>query len=330
MNRLWSMLVIILLLCAATVSWSAEPLVYTIKKGDTLWGLSQRFLNDPNYWPNLWSRNPTIGNPHFIYPGQKIKVFPDRIEIVPATPPTVVKEEVPVEKEEVAAEQTFMVSGGEGFLAEKGLKPIGFISTTNQHREVVGEDDIVYTDIGRKHGVKVGDRFSIFSKMESVSHPVTNAILGNRVIPLGVLQLTEVEEDVSKAIITRSYQEIGPGAYLMPYVEPRRDVSLKIADKDMQGYIVATRTGNNFVGAGDVVYLDLGRKQGIEPGNFLYVVRDVDIDHRFDFGSTGKLPVEVLGAVVVVEIAEQTSTALIVKSIDTLCKGDRVELKKGK
>lgn len=166
--------------------------------------------------------------------------------------------------------------------------------------------------------------------MESVSHPVTNAILGNRVIPLGVLQLTEVEEDVSKAIITRSYQEIGPGAYLMPYVEPRRDVSLKIADKDMQGYIVATRTGNNFVGAGDVVYLDLGRKQGIEPGNFLYVVRDVDIDHRFDFGSTGKLPVEVLGAVVVVEIAEQTSTALIVKSIDTLCKGDRVELKKGK
>ena len=56
----------------------------------------------------------------------------------------------------------------------------------------------------------------------------------------------------------------------------------------------------------------------------------LDIDRRFDFGGTSKLPVEVLGALVVIETAEQTSTALIVKSIDTIYKGDRVELKKGK
>jgi len=36
---------------------SVEPTIYVIKKGDTLWGLSDRFLKDPHYWPNLWARN---------------------------------------------------------------------------------------------------------------------------------------------------------------------------------------------------------------------------------------------------------------------------------
>ena len=45
---------------------------YVIKKGDTLWGISRRFLKDPGYWPDLWSNNPFIGNPHFIYPGQRV------------------------------------------------------------------------------------------------------------------------------------------------------------------------------------------------------------------------------------------------------------------
>ena len=59
-----------------------EPQIYTIKKGDTLWGISERFIKDPYYWPNLWSHNPDIPNPHFIYPGQKLAIYDDRIEII--------------------------------------------------------------------------------------------------------------------------------------------------------------------------------------------------------------------------------------------------------
>ena len=41
------------------------------------------------------------------------------------------------------------------------------------------------------------------------------------------------------------------------------------------------------------------------------------------------LPVDVIGAVVIVESAENTSTVLVIKSIDTIYKGDRLEMKKG-
>ena len=54
---------------------------------DTLWGISKRFIKDPYYWPNLWSHNPGIGNPHLIYPGQTLHIYDGRIEIVPVAPP---------------------------------------------------------------------------------------------------------------------------------------------------------------------------------------------------------------------------------------------------
>ena len=52
--------------CKAAALDQNEPTIYVIKKGDTLWGLSERFIKDPNYWPNMWSKNNQITNPHFI------------------------------------------------------------------------------------------------------------------------------------------------------------------------------------------------------------------------------------------------------------------------
>jgi hypothetical protein len=321
---------------------SDEPTIYVIKKGDTLWGLSDRFLKDPHYWPDLWARNPQqITNPHLIFPGQKVRFYPDRIVVEEAVKEkqgqagavTEAKEtkETKIIPEEVAQEKSFPVNGGEGFLLENHLRPAGIIVSTYQNRQLVGADDIVYTDIGRIHGAKAGDRFSIFRKMDAVSHPVTSNIIGYKVIPLGALQLSEMEESTSRGIITNSFLEIGSGAFLMPYRDRRREVFLQASDRELSGYIVETLTGKITIAAGDIVYLDLGRAQGLKTGNLLYIARDVaPAQNLFDFTPIGKLPEEVLGAVVVVETGQNTSTALVVKSIDAIYRGDRVELKRSR
>ena len=43
--------------------------IYTIRENDTLWDISKVLFDDPNYWPKLWSVNPSLSNPHFILPG---------------------------------------------------------------------------------------------------------------------------------------------------------------------------------------------------------------------------------------------------------------------
>ena len=313
-----------------------QPTIYTIVKGDTLWGLSQRFLNDPHYWPNLWAANQTIGNPHFIYPGQRVRVYSDRIEIeeAPAAPQAATQAAAPPPEaarvEEPPQAAVFTITGSEGFLMENGMQPSGVIISTHQNREMAGTDDIVYTDLGQVNGAKAGDRFSIFKKIGAVSHPVTNMILGDQIMPLGELQLSEVEEKVSKAIITKSFQEIGAGSFLLPYRDRKVTVPLKSADRDLVGYIVQTQTGNTALAVRDVVYIDLGKAQGVQPGNLLYIVRDVTPDQRYSMARIEKLPVEVVGALVVVGTSLNSSTAVIVKSVDTVYRGDRVELKKSR
>lgn len=45
---------------------------YIVKKGDTLWDLSEEFFQDPFTWPDLWEKNRHIADPHWIYPGDSI------------------------------------------------------------------------------------------------------------------------------------------------------------------------------------------------------------------------------------------------------------------
>lgn len=333
-------MIVVLLLAAfiapslARAAEQEEPTIYVIKKGDTLWGLSERFLKDPQYWPAMWASNSQITNPHLIYPGQKVRVFPDHLEFVPketkgqmasAAQKAAVAGKTPDVFHEVAEEKTFTVRGSEGFLMETDIKPFGSVIGINHDRIVAGEDDIVFTDIGAIHGAKGGEKFTVFRKDVSVSHPLTNEIMGSKVVPLGTLQLTDVEQKASRAIITKSYKEISPGCYLMPQrSEKRREVVLKMPTRELKGYIIETNSGTNIIAAGDVVYIDLGSSQGAEPGNMLYIVRDVTLDQRYVEGRVDRLPQELLGALVILETGKKTATALVVKSIDAIYKGDKI------
>ncbi|QJQ52466.1 LysM domain-containing protein [Vitreoscilla sp. C1] len=76
---------IITLLCTAGLAISTSsfaqtlklradaPARYTVKQGDTLWGISGRYLSNPWQWPKLWNANRTqLRSPHLIYPGQTL------------------------------------------------------------------------------------------------------------------------------------------------------------------------------------------------------------------------------------------------------------------
>ena len=320
----------LVLLAPSLLRAAEEPTVYVIQKGDTLWGLSGKFLNNPRYWPNLWAKNPQVTNPHFIYPGQTVRFVDGKLEVVDTSAETGAQkaaagQAVAAADAEVAEEKLFTVRGNEGWLMEQELAPSGRIIAGQHGRLVLGEDDTVFTDIGARHGGRDGGKYTILRKSKVVKHPVTGDELGYRVYPLGSVQLTQVTELNSRGIINSSFKEVEPGDLLVPY-QPvkRRSVALKMTVKPLRGVIAASASGNNSIAAGDVVYLDLGVAQGAEPGNLLYVVRKVAIEKMLVDRYVGELPSEVVGAVVIVEAGNSTSTAIVIKSIDAIFKGSEV------
>lgn len=311
----------------ASATAADDTTLYVIKKGDTLWGLSERFLNDPQFWPDLWSKNREITNPHLIYPGQRVRFVDGKLEIVTeaALPRGVEDKPVVEQPQEVAEERTFTVRGNEGWLLEEDDVQSGIILAGQHGRLLIGEEDTVFTDIGTNRQGTEGEQYTILHSSAVIRHPVTNEKLGRWVVPLGSLQLARVTESGSRAIINRSFREIAPGSLLVPYRKlERREIALKAAVRPLSGMIVESCAGNSALSQGDVVYLDLGASHGVEEGNLLYVVREVVIDDMPVDPDTVTLPQEVVGAVVVVHVGKRTSTALLIKSIDTIFKKDMV------
>ncbi len=319
---------IIAFLLTAPLLWAADPqMVYVIQKGDTLWGLSAKFLNDPNYWPNLWSKNPQVTNPHFIYPGQTVRFVDGKLEIINSTPEAGTQKAAAAQPAtaEVVEEKLFSVRGNEGWLLEKELEPTGRVIAGQHSNIILGADDTLFTDIGKVHGGEDGKKYTVLRKSKMVKHPNSGDDLGYKVFPLGTIQLTHVTELNSRAIVVSSFKEIEPGDLLMPYQDlKRKEISLKMASRPVKGCIADSATGHETFASGDTVYLDLGLSDGVEPGNLLYIVRKVNVEKMLVERYVGELPNEVVGAIVVVEAGSKTSTAIIIKSIDAIFKGNEV------
>jgi hypothetical protein len=72
------------------------PTEYVVQPGDTLWDISDQLLDDPFWWPKLWSLNPSVENPNLIYPGMKLSFFPSNGENSPSVSAKDSEEAVPM------------------------------------------------------------------------------------------------------------------------------------------------------------------------------------------------------------------------------------------
>ncbi|TYO98945.1 LysM domain-containing protein [Geothermobacter ehrlichii] len=335
MKRTLLLFLALSLLVASTALAGDEPAArtYVIKKGDTLWGISQRFLKDPYYWPNLWSNNPFIANPHLIYPGQKVRIYDGRIEIVPevvekekpaeqpAVPEPAKKEPAPEPVEEVVIRT---MDTAAGFITLDQIDSAGTIVDATDDRLMMATGDTVFCQMKNLDDVTVGNVFSLVEVGKEITHPVTGEPFGRMVNEVGTVEIVAVNEQVATGRILSASREIHRSHLMVPFMPPQTEISLKKSTRPASGVIVAAKQDKIGLGQNDIIYIDLGSNQGIEAGNMLYVTRERKPSKHALVKTELKLPDMLLGSILILETTPDTATALILKAVEPLLRGDRV------
>lgn len=323
--------------------------IYEVQKGDTLWGISRKFIVDPYYWPDLWANNPDIQNPHFIYPGEKLRIYSGPIVVVgveedvaepvieemsPLTSPPlapVLVEEAPV----VAPEPqiTITVPAGVSFISESEQRSGGTIIDFPLARYFAATGDTVLVRLPVQGSVSVGERMEILKSNTEIIHPVSKKRLGFQVDQLGVLEITALGKDLQTAIIRKNFREIERGAWVTPLRSSREKISLCRAERELKGMVVGTASHKELQGPNEVLFLDLGEKLGLKVGNVLTMTRPgqaTDLVQVKDKRDEGLVYPEVLiGYALVVETNQETATAVILKSLLPSVIGDLVRTQTG-
>ena len=230
------MLVFVFLFCLPLFLMAQEKQegdeLYTIKKGDTLWDISSRFLKDPFLWPNLWQRNPYITNPHWIFPGQPIRLTGE----VPGAeqPKAMVQEPVAAamkaepsvmnmpETEAIPAEVTppqLSDTRYAGFMGNVDYEGIGIIVENREGKAIYASDDIVYLAFKTDEPVVIGNKYTIFRPSEIIRHPLTNQRMGRKYTIHGNVEIIDQYGSFYTGKIIEAFFAMRRGDRIMPYLK---------------------------------------------------------------------------------------------------------------
>ena len=339
----------------SSLAHAEEPLVpskvldeerdYIVKKGDTLWDISERFYEDPFLWPRLWNQNQYITNPHFIYPGDRIRLYPYRVlieteevtpppvEEVKPLPPPMVEEAPPLPPSlppplppppEIIRLVSYPEVRSAGFLT-KELEGIGRIIEAKVNKEQLVEEDEVYVNFQKGIEVLIGDQFTIIRVGDPIIHPVTKKKIGRKVQILGRTTIIATEEGRAQtALITRSYDSIRRGDELVPFFPPQEELPVSRLESPVYGWIVASKLPKLELVEGDVVYIDQGEENQIEPGNLFDVLRRGAVVRDPVSKRKVKLPDEAIARVAVISTQQKTATAVILNTRLPIHVGDEI------
>ncbi|MDM8556773.1 LysM domain-containing protein [Desulfococcaceae bacterium HSG7] len=313
-------------ICYAEAADTSEPLgdvdvqedetgyYYIVKKGDTLWGLSRKFFNSSWLWPDLWEKNKQLPNPHWIYPGQRIRLMPKASK--PVAEPMEEKPVVTIEKE-VEEPLYFIYAGIDqiGFVRKEELTPSAYILVESSEEKFIDQGDVVYIKQIGNQRLRPGQLFTTYRLLEQVQDPASSNKLGIQYYITGVVEIIKNEDEFDVGRIIRSYRRILVKDLLMPYKNRSPKIALRESKRGIEGQIIDTEEKNRLLAANNIVFINRGKIDGMKTGQE-YSIYKLKIANSVQFNMD-------FGSLLILHVEEAASTALITYSEHSIHPGEK-------
>tara|TARA_R110002167_G_scaffold201252_3_gene404803 strand:+ start:1427 stop:2458 length:1032 start_codon:yes stop_codon:yes gene_type:complete len=321
------------------------PEVYVVEKGDTLWDISNMYLDKPWQWPELWRTNIHITNPHLIYPGDELRLVKNEkgetvLDVVRESPKPEIKlspEGVKSLKEPnaIPALPWSIIKPyieNEMIMSQQAYDRYPYILGDHEGAVRYATDSLVLGKAARRSK----ENLSIVRKQNELFDMEGNFI-GLQVRHLAKAKLVDADLDNQALIkILEAKLEVKRGDKIIPAIKNEPDDVLLVAAQDQTGFIIDDLEQHNLLGKYNVVVLDIGSDQvsaGTIMGIYSQGPRIIDgkqpkyegesdmIRSAFNMGDEISQPALKVGELVVFKAFDTASYALITKSAKVIKRG---------
>ena len=300
---------------------------YTIKKGDTLWNLSEKFYNSQWDWPGLWEMNKDIKNPHWIYPGQKIQVF---LKTKPVLKSKVVKtlktrqNGSPVKVETIIS---FSKMDDVGFLKKKAEPFLGTIIKEQDNNLMMATNDIVYINPSGKGALIVGKTYQIFtfSKVEEkINHDLFKGV---KHLIKAQVKILEIKKDYAIGSITHAYRPVNKGDLIMEYYKREPVLMVENNPAPIDARLICSEDNHLMINDYIIAFIDAG-SDSVKPGQIYSILRKNEIKDNslWPLKKKNSIQLENLesGKLIVLHTEKTASTVMILSSKYAIYPNDMV------
>jgi len=320
------------------------PDQHKVVSGDTLWGISGKFLQHPWCWPQVWGMNrEEISNPHWIYPGQIVYFdrVAGRLRLGTPTPSSGSQPGAPGSENRLQPQIRTEYLGSKGAISsistniiepflsqplivqENELKDTPRIVASQEGHVSIGKGDIAYV----RGDLKGGTSFQVFRPSTPLKDPETSKVIGYEAVYLGTVKLARAAttaDEADKFVVVGVKEEMGVGDRLLPSPpQPLVNYMPHPPSQPVTARIVSVYEGVANAGQNQIVSINKGKNDGIDVGTVLQLHRfGQTIKDRTNSNKLVKLPDEEYGTLFVFRIFDNISYALIMQVRDSVYVGD--------
>lgn len=311
------------------------PETYIVKKGDTLWGISGMYLQQPWRWPELWDVNPQVDNPHLIYPGDQLYLYwvdgQPRLGMHRGGGDMKLSPEMRVSPLDLAIPIIPLDQIGPWLQRNRvmdadELNNSAYIVSQDEKALISGPGDKIF---GRGPFPDGERTYGIYRVGQHYVDPETDEYLGYQVIDIGTAKLLSSNRDeVTELEVTRVTEETRITDRLLPYEERVVDASFhpRAPDTEIEGGVmIAVEGGLSQIAQMSIVTINRGKRDGLEIGHVLAVYQRGETVFDKVANSNVRLPDSRAGLAMVFDSYEKVSYAVVLKTTRPLAVNDLVK-----
>jgi hypothetical protein len=311
------------------------PVEHVVKDGDTLWSLCTFYFRDPWCWPRLWASNPHITNPHWIFPGDVVKLREPDAPSRPPAPAAGPRGLRITSNRRGSLDSKSMGLRQLGFIEAKALAEAGRLVGSKEEKIMLSTGDQAYVGFPKDQPLRAGDKYTIFvaDRDHPIVAPDTGEVLGYMVYVYGDIVVDQVlQNQTARGTFVDLVDPVERGYSVSPHVRQYKLVEPRPSTVTLEARVVASFSPALMLATESFVVLSRGKRDGVEVGNRSFVVRRGDGYRRIMEGweaQDPRFPREMVSELWVVDVREKTSVAWVASTTKELRVGETAEIRRG-